>query len=128
MGRNLVKHTVIGEQTGALEALPDLSAASRQPIRATGTDDTRTARGDLASCLALSSDFSRTSVDSDRRFSHARVFSEVKAVQQETAISPAKNELRASGLEPETYGLKGDPETPPKSPETTVLSSTLASL
>ena len=57
-------HTLIGEQADALDALPDLSAASRQAARATGTDDARPGDSVLASCLALSERFQDTRIDS----------------------------------------------------------------
>lgn len=47
-------HTLMSEQTDALDALPDLSATGRQAVRATGTEDAVAGPKNLASCLALS--------------------------------------------------------------------------
>src|SRR5437762_14352658 len=44
-------HTVVEDQVNALAVLPDLSAASREAIRATGTDDANVRPKKLASCL-----------------------------------------------------------------------------
>jgi integrase len=57
MGR--YSHTVVQEQSAALKALPDLSAANREAMEATGTDGTETPSSVLASRLALSRDFGR---------------------------------------------------------------------
>jgi len=59
-------HTLVGEQSAALAALPDLSTATREETRATGTDGANPPSGDLASCLAFSGTFQGTSVDSSR--------------------------------------------------------------
>src|SRR5262249_46487815 len=53
-------HTLREQEAEALCVLPDLSPASREVARATGTDG----RPDLASCLALSSGRKGTLVDS----------------------------------------------------------------
>lgn len=56
-------HTLVEEQSAALDVLPNLSAASQQEARATGTDGAKTASGDLASGLAFSGRLSRTAAD-----------------------------------------------------------------
>jgi hypothetical protein len=64
-------HTLVGEQADALAALPDLSAPSRQAVRATGTNGPETALPVLASCLALSERFSETQGNSMGRIAIA---------------------------------------------------------
>src|SRR5262249_25826141 len=60
-------HTLVEEQSQALMALPDLSPASRQAIRATGAEDAQPTPKNLASCLALLGRFSETSGGADGR-------------------------------------------------------------
>jgi len=60
-------HTLVGEQADALNVLPDLSAATRQVVRATGTDQAKPERKNLASYLALSGGFSGTPIGAGGR-------------------------------------------------------------
>ncbi len=62
-------HTLVEEQSQALNALPDLPAARREVAHATGTDNAKAGPGVLASCLALSERFPETSGGADRRLS-----------------------------------------------------------
>jgi len=63
-------HTLVGEQTEALAALPDLTRPAPATVRSTGTDPVSPTSPDgqtvLADCLALSGRFQGTPVDSGR--------------------------------------------------------------
>ena len=60
-------HTLLGDHADALAALPDLSAATRQSARATGTDVADVAPKNFTSCLSLSGRFSTTREGADGR-------------------------------------------------------------
>ena len=60
-------HTVVGEQSAALAARPDLTRPARPAMKATGTDDAPNGPPVLADCLASQGRFSETPVDADGR-------------------------------------------------------------
>ncbi len=62
---NVYTHVTLGEQSKAIEWLPDLSEPFRQPMQATGTDDRDEAPARLALCLAQKRSESLNSVQSD---------------------------------------------------------------
>jgi integrase len=86
-------HTLVEDQATALEALPDLSAATRQKVRATGTDDAKPTSGVLASSLSFSGRLSSTSVDSGGQIpDNARVQQSLEKTGK-TAIFPGNSGL-----------------------------------
>ncbi len=78
-------HTAIGEEVDAVAKLPDLSAAGRQELRATGTDDANAGQKNLASCLALSERFSETGVGAGGRERKNTRSSQTPSTLEETA-------------------------------------------
>src|SRR5579885_1957800 len=76
-------HTLVGEQSTALRALPDLTRSSSQEARKTGTDD-EPGGSVLAPRLARNQRFQGTSVDSDGQ-------SAVAAAGPQESEKPAEN-------------------------------------
>src|SRR5262249_33838087 len=97
-------HTLVGELADALAVLPDLSAVSRQELRATGTDDAKSNPKNLASSLALSERFSGTPVDSDRptggKSENGVSLGKPPQIKKKTAICQGKNQAEGVGFEP----------------------------
>jgi len=90
-------HTLLGEQTEALDALPDLTAASQQMARKNGTDNARGGQTVLASCLALSARPESTSVGADGRNQRESVESQAAANVVVSAAKTAPGSVCTSG-------------------------------
>jgi len=99
-------HTVLSEQSAALDALPDLSAASRKAMRATGTDDAKPADSDLASCLALSERFPSTSVDSGGQSNDNATVNQTLEKTGKTAVFPMNSGLGSVSTSGDGLGLQ----------------------
>jgi site-specific recombinase XerD len=99
-------HTLVGEQSAALAALPDLSTATRQEARATGTDGANPPSGDLASCLAFSGRSSGIPIDSRRSNSQNGADEKTPENGEETPISLGNAEIRRGGRVADCTGLE----------------------
>jgi integrase len=102
-------HTTQGEQSEALDALPDLSPMAPMHERATGTDGRQTADKNLASCLARKGTPASNSVQRDAVSGHRRATSPTMQNTRENTTEPeettASDVVRLAGFEPATYGL-----------------------
>ena len=99
-------HSYRGEQSAALEVLPDLSESSRQEARATGTDDAQAGSGNLADYLAQSQRRVEILVGADRQTRDVSLAAKSPTDIVESADFLAKSEQPPIGLEPKTCGLQ----------------------
>jgi len=95
-------HTVLEDQSQALAGLPDLSAASSQPMQATGTDDAQPAGIVLSDCLASNTSFSSPSLEIGRQ----NADNDANVNLPETAAFPV-NSGSASVSEPHKRAVYG---------------------
>ena len=100
-------HVLIGQESEAVAALPDLSAPPAEAARDTGTAGPEPAPASLARCLALPGGKGRTSANSGKRKASTNADAESAGNIEETANSQAKTVARLAGLEPAIYGLEG---------------------
>ena len=113
-------HTVLGEQSDALAALPDLTGPARQEQRATGTDGRNTVAAEqaeppkseperLAFCLAQLDSKQSASVHhdsvSERSDASDKKRNNPRNVRTKRGILPAQKEVVRGGIEPPTHGF-----------------------
>ena len=100
-------HVLIGQESDAVAALPDLSAPPAEAARATGTAGPEPAPARLARCLALQGGKGRTSADSAGQNAAKAPGNGSPADIEKTQHSRHVKVARLAGLEPATYGLEG---------------------
>ena len=100
---------MLGQQSDALAALPDLSGPAQQQKCATGTDGQNVEPPRLASCLAFSDAERRTDVRRDAvngaREPHDENRHVAREKREKCDDSRSKIEVPPAGFEPAAYGL-----------------------
>jgi len=105
-------HIFRGQESEAVESLPDLSLPSREKQSAvkTGTDSESVFANCLASSLHKQGGFKRTALDYSGLNAPKTEIGKTVLAASKTAIlaqNHEKEEMRVVGIEPTTYGLKG---------------------
>ncbi len=103
-------HTLIGQESRAVESLPDFSKLARQSQKKTGTDDKNVLATSCATSLPTSCVLGRTLVDYSGLNISKTGIAENSDIASKTAIlseKQGKSVMRVVGIGPTTYGLKG---------------------
>ncbi len=111
---NVYAHTLQGSLGGAAARLPDLSCSPDESMRATGTDHARADEARNESAPKSAPNRARSGAnrcdsvrDTKRKMPPHDIEDNTTKIVVKTRIDMQQEELRALGLEPRTYGLKG---------------------
>ena len=102
-------HVLIGQESGAVESLPDFSKPARQSQKKTGTDDKNVLATSLATSLPTSCVLEQNGLDycglnTAKMEIEKTALSALKTANLEQ--NHGKEPMRVLGFEPRTYGLK----------------------
>jgi len=100
-------HVLIGQESDAVAALPDLGAPPSEAVAATGTDGAKGGDPRLAVCLAQQGRFRPIALDHSGQRAETGGGKEGPENIDKDAHLQASKVARLPGLEPGTYGLEG---------------------